>query len=52
MGSKKKPTSMEDLTKGYTKFIKGKEINPNGKVLFDKIVKKAALIKKKQPGLK
>jgi hypothetical protein len=36
-----KKTPMEELTKGNEKFIKGKKINPNGKGLFDKVLKKA-----------
>ena len=41
---------MEKLTQNYEKFMKGKEINPNGKELFDKTLKKAA--KPKQRGSK
>lgn len=37
---------MEKLTQGYDKFIKGKETNKNGKVLFDKAIKKAVKAKK------
>ncbi len=32
---------MEKLTAGYEDFIKGKELNPNGKKLFNKTLKKA-----------
>lgn len=39
--AKKKEKSMAELTKGYEKFIQGKELNPNGKKDFDKILKKA-----------
>ena len=39
---KKEITAMEKLTQGYEKLIKGKEINKNGKQLFDKAIKKAA----------
>ena len=39
---KKEQTPMEKLTQGYEKFIKGKEVNPNGKQLFDKAVKKSS----------
>jgi len=45
---KKEKTSMEKLTDNYEKFIKGKELNPNGKKLFDETIKKAA----KPPGSK
>lgn len=40
--AKKKQTPMEKLTAGYEKFIKGKEVNPEGKELFEKAIKKAA----------
>jgi len=33
---------MEKLTAGYEAFIKGKEVNKNGKNLFEKAIKKAA----------
>ena len=33
---------MEKLTEGYEKFIKGKELDPEGKKKFDKALKKAA----------
>ena len=36
-----KKTPMEELTKGYEKFIEGKEADPNGKAKFDKAIKKA-----------
>lgn len=37
MPKKKKPvTDMATLTKGYEKFIKGKELNKDGKQLFAK----------------
>ena len=32
---------MEELTKGYEKFIEGKEGDPNGAAKFDKALKKA-----------
>lgn len=35
-------TPMEKLTQDYEKVIKGKELNKNGKQLFDKAIKKAA----------
>ena len=38
---KKNKTSMDKLTSGYEKFIEGKELNPKGKSLFDKTLKKA-----------
>ena len=38
---KKEPTPMEKLTAGYEKFIKGKEVNTNGRELFNKVIKKA-----------
>ncbi|MFT3909855.1 MAG: hypothetical protein QM737_10550 [Ferruginibacter sp.] len=41
MAKKKKEITMEELTKNYSTFIKGKEINKNGKDLFDKTLKKA-----------
>lgn len=44
--SKKEQTPMEKLTQGYEKFIKGKELNNDGKILFDKAIKKATSIKK------
>jgi hypothetical protein len=42
MKTRKKKTPMEKLTSGYEKFIKGKEVNKNGKVAFNKALKKAA----------
>ena len=38
----KDKTPMEKLTEGYEKFIKGKEINKNGKSVFNNTIKKAA----------
>ena len=32
---------MEKLTAGYEEFIKGKELNKNGKKVFEKTLKKA-----------
>lgn len=32
---------MEELTKGYEKFIEAREADPNGKEKFDKALKKA-----------
>jgi hypothetical protein len=37
----KKKTPMEELTKGYEKFIEGKEIDPDGAEKFEKALKKA-----------
>lgn len=37
---KKKKTPMQELTKGYEKFIKGKEPKNNSKELFEKVIKK------------
>lgn len=39
---KKETTPMEELTKGYEAFIKGKKVNANGKKIFTKTIKKAA----------
>jgi hypothetical protein len=41
MKSKKK-TPMEELTKGYEKFINGKKVNKNGEKEFQRTLKKAA----------
>jgi hypothetical protein len=42
-GKKKtgKKTPMEELTKGYEKFIEATEQDPDGKDKFDKAIKKA-----------
>lgn len=40
--NKKEPIPMDRLTAGYEKFIKGKEINNNGRIAFDKAIKKAS----------
>lgn len=45
-GKEKHKTPMDKLTKGYEKFIIGKETNKNGKDLFDKAIKKAVKAKK------
>jgi hypothetical protein len=37
----KERTPMEELTKGYEAFIKGKKVNAKGKKLFNKVIKKA-----------
>lgn len=41
MSKKKKDMTMEEVTAGYSKFIKGKKTSKNGKNLFDKALKKA-----------
>ena len=33
-------TPMQKLTQNYETFIKGKELHDNGKVQFDKVIKK------------
>jgi hypothetical protein len=38
---KEKKTPMEELTKGYEKFIEGKEVDPQGAENFNKALKKA-----------
>lgn len=43
--SKKDKTPMDKLTQNYEKFIKGKEINNNGKVLFNQVIKKTIISK-------
>lgn len=45
MQKDKQQTPMEKLTQGYEKFIKGKETNNNVKELFEKVSKKATVIK-------
>lgn len=40
MGKKKKEITMAELTKNYDTFIKGKQVNKNGKELFEKTLKK------------
>jgi hypothetical protein len=47
---KKTKTPMEKLTEGYEDFIKGRELNKDGKKRFDKVLKKAT--KPKQRGSK
>jgi len=42
---KKEQTPMEKLTQNYEKFMKNKEVNENGKELFDKTIKKATTTK-------
>ncbi len=41
MTKKKKDMTMDEVTAGYSKFIKGKQVNSNGKKLFDSVLKKA-----------
>ncbi len=38
----KQLTQMDELTKNYEQFIKGKETVANGKDVFDKAIEKAA----------
>lgn len=47
---KSKEKSMAELTKNFEKLLEGKELNPNGADLFNKVIKKAAT--PKQRGLK
>jgi len=47
---KNTPKTMDEVSKGYEKFIQGKELNDNGRELFEKILKKA--VKSKQHGSK
>lgn len=46
MANKKKDKTMDEVSKGYEEFIKGRKVKPNGKNSFDKAIKKA--IKQKQ----
>lgn len=48
----KTKTPMDKLTAGYEKFIKGKETNPKGAVMFGQVLEKAAKGKIKQRGSK
>jgi hypothetical protein len=41
MSDKKKNKTMDEVSKGYETFIKGKEINPNNGDLFEALLKKA-----------
>jgi hypothetical protein len=50
--TKKNQTPMEKLTAGYENFIKGKETNPNGAVMFSNVLGKAVAKKVKQRGSK
>jgi hypothetical protein len=38
---------MDELTQGYEKFIKRKELNKDGKEQFDKAIKKATKTKQR-----
>lgn len=49
---KKKNRTIADITKGYEKFINGKELNSNGSKLFNKVIKNAAKPKVKQRAAK
>lgn len=53
MAKKKKapPKTMEELTKNFEEFMKGKEENPDGLAHFEQVIKKAVKKKdKKQAG--
>ena len=41
MAKKKKDMTMDEVTAGYNKFIKGKKLNPNSKKVFENTLKKA-----------
>jgi hypothetical protein len=43
----KNKTPMEKLTQGYEKFIKDKEIKENSRELFNKVMKKATIVKQR-----
>jgi len=47
MTKKKKNITMDELTKNYESFIKDKEVNKNGRKLFNKALKKATKIKQR-----
>lgn len=42
---KKKARTMDELTQGFEELLKGKELNPKGAELFEKVIKKAATTK-------
>jgi hypothetical protein len=42
MPESKKYKTMAEITKDYEPYIKGKELNNNGSVLFNKIIKKSS----------
>ena len=44
--SKDKLTTMEKLTEGYEKFIKGKQVKKTGGKLFDKVLNSSVKNKK------
>jgi hypothetical protein len=46
----KKDKTMDEVSKGYEEFIKGRKIKSSGKKKFDETIKKT--IKKKQPDSK
>lgn len=50
--AKKQRKTMEELTAGHKDFMKGKEVNPEGAIAFEKAVKKASTPKKKPRGSK
>jgi hypothetical protein len=41
-GSKKKALSLDEKLANAERILKGKELNPNGRELFEKVLKKAA----------
>lgn len=43
----KKDKTMNEVTKGYEEFMKGKELTENGRELFSKAIKKATKIKQR-----
>jgi hypothetical protein len=43
MQKKKERLTPEQLDANYNKYMKDKELNPNGKQLFEKAIKKAAV---------
>jgi hypothetical protein len=45
---KRERLTMEQLTANAEKFLKGKELNPNGRELFEKVIKKAVTPKKQR----
>lgn len=44
---KRERLTMEQLTANAEKLLKGKELNSNGKELFEKVIKKAATLKQR-----
>jgi len=47
MKARKKEKSMAEVTKGYEKFMEGKELRKDGKKQFDKAIAKASKPKSK-----